>query len=333
LGDAMIITRAPLRIPLGGGGTDLPSYYSKYGGFIVSAAIDKYIFVNLNRPKTDDLIRLKYSDPEVVSQLDEVRHPLCREALRYVGIDRNVEIASLADVPAGTGLGSSGSFLVGLLIALHALQRRNVSTQALAEAACTIEIERAGQPVGKHDQYLAAFGGLTCLEIDRDGSVHVHPLEISQHTAEELRNSALVFFTGIVRRSFDILQQQQTDTAAGDAAVIDSLHNTKEIGLEIKRALERGDVDCFGELLDVHWRNKKRRSGKISDAHLDEVYELARKSGALGGKLMGAGGGGFFLFYCPNGQKARLRDAMASAGLREMSFDFDYEGAKVLLNV
>lgn len=329
----MILTRAPLRVPLGGGGTDLPSYYSRFGGFILSAAIDKYIFINLNRPKTDDWIRLKYSDSEIVETVDEVQHPLCREALRYVGIDRNVEIASLADVPAGTGLGSSGSFLVALLTALHALKRRNISTQALAEAACTIEIERAEQPVGKHDQYLAAFGGLTCLDIERDGTVHVHPLEISTHAAEELRNNSLVFFTGIVRRSFDILQQQQKATAAGDESVIDSLHTTKELGLEIKRVLEKGDVDCFGELLHTHWENKKRRSGKISDSHLDEVYETARKNGALGGKLMGAGGGGFFLLYCPNGRKAKLREAMAGAGLKEMAFDFDHEGAKVLLNV
>lgn len=329
----MIITRAPLRIPLGGGGTDLPSYYQEYGGFILSAAIDKYIFINLNRPKTDDLIRLKYSETEIVERLDEVKHPLFREALRECGVSANVEIASLADVPAGTGMGSSGSFLVALLTALHTLQRQNIPTQSLAEKACTIEIDRAAQPVGKHDQYLAAFGGLTCLEIERDGHVHVRPLEAPLHTFEELRNCTLIFYTGIVRRSFDILQEQQRGTAAGDRSVIDSLHTTKQIGLEIRKALEGGNLDEFGRLLDVHWQNKKRRSSKISDGHLDELYELAKKNGAIGGKLMGAGGGGFFLLYVPNGKKPKLRAAMAAAGLREMPFDFDFEGAKVLLNV
>ncbi|HZQ98344.1 MAG TPA: hypothetical protein VFC93_05975 [Chloroflexota bacterium] len=329
----MIITRAPLRIPLGGGGTDLPSYYSEYGGFILSAAIDKYVFINVNQPKTDDSIRLKYSETEIVEHVDDIRHPLFRESLRYLGIERNVEIASLADVPAGTGLGSSGSFLVALLTALHALQRSQVSTQALAEAACCIEIERACQPVGKHDQYLAAFGGLTCLDIKCDGTVDVRPLAISAHVEDELRSSLLVFFTGIVRRSFDILQHQQQSTLAKDQSVVDSLHTTKQIGLEVKRALERGDLEEFGRLLDVHWQNKKRRSGKISDPHLDHVYDAARQAGALGGKLMGAGGGGFFLFYCPNGKKARVRAAMAAEGLREMPFAFDHEGAKVLVNL
>jgi D-glycero-alpha-D-manno-heptose-7-phosphate kinase len=329
----VIITRAPLRIPLGGGGTDLPSYYSEYGGFILSAAIDKYVFINVNRPKTDESIRLKYAETEIVDKVDDIKHPLFREALRAAGVESNVEIASLADVPAGTGMGSSGSFLVALLTALHALKRQNIPTQALAEEACTIEIERAGQPVGKHDQYLAAFGGLTSLEIEKNGMVHVRPLETSAHVVEELRNNTLIFYTGIVRRSFDILQQQQHDTQAGDRSVVESLHATKEIGLRIKKALESGDVDEFGRLLDVHWQNKKRRSSKISDGHLDEVYELAKQNGALGGKLMGAGGGGFFLFYAPNGRKPGLRAALTGAGLREMLFDFDHEGAKVLLNV
>lgn len=329
----MIITRAPLRIPLGGGGTDLASYYAEFGGFILSAAIDKYVYINVNRPKTDDSIRLKYSESEIAPCACEVKHPLFREALLYMGVERNVEIASLADVPAGTGLGSSGSFLVALLVALHALRRQSVPMQALAEEACTIEIERAGQPVGKHDQYLATFGGLTCLEIARDATVRVSPLAAPPEVLEELRNNTLIFFTGLVRRSFDILAQQQRDTSAGHRTVIDSLHATKQIGLEIKAALERGDPDRFGELLDVHWRNKRRRSSKISDAHLDEVYGLALANGALGGKLMGAGGGGFFMFYCPNGRKPRLRAAMAGAGMREMPFAFDHEGAKLLVNV
>lgn len=326
----MVLTRAPLRVPLGGGGTDLASYYSQHGGFILSAAIDKYVYMTLNRPATDDLIRLRYSETETVNSAPEVRHPLFREALQYVGIDAGVEIAALADVPAGTGLGSSGSFLVALLTALYAAQGRRPPAQELAEAACTVEIDRAGQPVGKHDQYLAAFGGLTCLEIDRDGQVDVRPLAIGAEALDRLTAGSLVFFTGVVRRSFDILKEQQRDTAAGNASVVESLHATKAIGLEIKRALEGGEVDRYGELLDVHWQNKKRRSNKISDPRMDEIYDRARKSGALGGKLMGAGGGGFFLFYARPSECVRLRSAMDRLGLRELRYQVDYEGARVL---
>src|SRR5262245_3562047 len=321
----VILTRAPLRVPLGGGGTDLVSYYSQHGGFILSGAIDKYVYMTLNRPATDDLIRLRYSESETVPSTPEIRHPLFREALNYVGIDCRVEMAALADVPAGTGLGSSGSFLVALLTALYAAQGRRMPAQALAEAACTIEIERAGQPVGKHDQYLAAFGGLTCLEIDRSGQVEVRPLAISLEALDRLAEGALVFFTGVVRRSFDILKEQQRETIAGNASVVESLHATKEIGHEIKRALEQDDVDRFGEMLDLHWQNKKRRSDKISDPHMDEIYDDARRNGALGGKLMGAGGGGFFLFYCRPSERRRLRSAMERLGLRELRYDFDHE--------
>src|SRR5262245_58402706 len=266
----VILTRAPLRVPLGGGGTDLASYYAQHGGFILSAAIDKYVYMTLNRPVTDDLIRLRYSEAETVASTDQIRHPLFREALQYVGIDHGVELAALADVPAGTGLGSSGSFLVALLTALYAAQERRLPAQALAEAACTIEIERAGQPVGKHDQYLAAFGGLTCLEIDRTGHVEVRPLAIGVEALDRLAAGSLIFFSGVVRRSFDILQEQQRDTVAGNSSVVESLHVTKEIGRDIKRALENGEVDRFGELLDLHWQNKKRRSDKISDPHMDQ---------------------------------------------------------------
>lgn len=326
----MILARAPLRLPLGGGGTDLASYYSRFGGFVLSAAIDKYVYITLNRPVTDDLIRLRYSESETVESVDDVRHPLLREALRYVDVRCRVEIAALADVPAGTGLGSSGSFLVSLLTAIYACQGRRIPTQALAEAACAIEIERAGQPVGKHDQYMAAFGGLTGLEIDRCGAVEVRPLAISLDVLDELRAGCLVFFTGVVRRSFDILQEQQRDTADGNQSVVESLHQTKQIGREIKDALERGDLGRFGELLDVHWQAKKRRSQKISDPHMDEIYAEACASGALGGKLMGAGGGGFFMFYCPPFARGRVRNAMARLGLRELTYDFDHDGARTI---
>ncbi|MBI4318526.1 MAG: galactokinase [Chloroflexi bacterium] len=328
----MIVTRAPLRIPLGGGGTDLPSYYGKYEGFILSAAIDKFVFIHLNKLHVDDTYRLKYSQAEVARTVDEIRHPLLREALRFTGVRSGIEIASMADVPAGTGMGSSSCFLVAALSALHALKRESIPTQLLAEEAYGIEVEKARQPVGKQDHYLASFGGLTCLEINRDGKVTVTPLSISLSDFEDLRHNILLFFTGIERRSFDILAAQKADTDNGNEAVVDSLHRTKELGYRIKDVLETGNLDHFGRLLDEHWQNKKRRSSEISNPQVERWYQMARESGALGGKLMGAGGGGFLMFYCPNNHKVGLRQAMRSEGLREMAFDFDLEGAKVMVN-
>jgi D-glycero-alpha-D-manno-heptose-7-phosphate kinase len=328
----MILARAPMRISLGGGGTDLPSYYSRYGGFILSAAINKYLYIYVNRPAADDLIRVKYSRYEQVERVEDIQHDLVRPALQLLNLNGCIEIASMADVPAGTGLGSSGTYLVALLTALYELKREKVPTQALAELACHIEMDLAGHPVGKHDHYLAAFGGITCLDIERDGKVIVAPLDISITTAEELHNRVLLFFTGITRRSEDILNEQKRDTEADDPEVVESLHRTKELGYWIKEALEQGDLDRFGLLLDEHWQNKKRRSGKISDPRIDRWYDIAKENGALGGKIIGAGGGGFLMLYCPNETKAAVRRAMASEGLREMPYDFDFEGAKVLVN-
>jgi len=329
----MIIARAPLRISLGGGGTDLPSYYQKYGGFILSGAIDKYIYVNVNQPAADELIRLKYSRYEQVSNPDELQHDLVRPALKYLQIMGGIEIASMADVPAGTGLGSSGSYLVALLTALHALKRKTVPTQALAEQACHIEMELAGHPVGKHDHYLASFGGLTCLEIEPSGNVHVSALNISLSTLEDFSTNVLLFYTGVTRSSDQILEEQKTSTENGDGSIVDSLHRTKELGYRIKDALEQGDLSKFGMLLDEHWQNKKKRSQKIADGRIDEWYRLAHENGAAGGKIMGAGGGGFFMFYCPNSHKPGLRRALTASGLREMRYGFDFSGAKVLLNL
>jgi D-glycero-alpha-D-manno-heptose-7-phosphate kinase len=328
----MILARAPMRISLGGGGTDLPSYYSRYGGFILSAAINKYVYIYVNRPSADDYIRVKYSRYEEVQRVDEIQHDLVRPALELLNVNGSIEIVSMADVPGGTGLGSSGTYLVALLTALFELKREKVPTQALAELACHIEMDLAGHPVGKHDHYLAAFGGITCLDIQRDGKVTVTPLDISITTTEELRNRVLLFFTGITRRSQDILQEQKRDTEAEDPVVVDSLHRTKELGYRIKEALEHCDLDRFGLLLDEHWQNKKRRSGKISDPRIDRWYEIAKENGALGGKIIGAGGGGFLMLYCPNETKVAVRRAMAAEGLREMPYDFDFEGAKVLVN-
>ena len=328
----MILSRAPYRISLGGGGTDLASYYSKHGGFILSAAINKYVYIYVNRPAADEYIRLKYSRSEQVSSPDEIEHDLIRPALKELGLSGSLEIASMADAPSGTGLGSSGTYLVALLAALHELKRAKVPQQALAEQACQIEIDVAGHPAGKHDHYLAAFGGITCLDIGCDGRVKVTPLDISLTTIEEFRNNVLLFYTGLTRKSSMILEAQKRDTAHGDPAVLDSLHRTRDLGFQIKETLERGDIEAFGLLMDEHWQNKKRRSAQISDPQIDRWYDLAKEKGALGGKIVGAGGGGFLMLCCPNGHKAQLRRALTAEGLREMGYDFDFEGAKVLVN-
>jgi D-glycero-alpha-D-manno-heptose-7-phosphate kinase len=328
----VILARAPYRIPLGGGGTDLPSYYSKHGGFILSAAVNKYLYIYVNRPAADDFIRLKYSRSELVRTAEEVEHDLVRPALKLLGLGASLEIASMADVPAGTGLGSSGAYLVALLTALHELKREKVPTQALAEESCHIEMELAGHPAGKHDHYLAAFGGITCLDISEDGRVKVSPLDIAITTVEEFRSSVLIFYTGVTRRSSEILESQRRETEAGNSSVVDSLHRTRELGYRVREALEQGDLEQFGLLLDEHWQNKKRRSTAISDPMIDDWYQMAKNAGALGGKVMGAGGGGFLMFYCPDRSKAKVRKALTDAGLREMSYDFDFDGAKVLVN-
>jgi D-glycero-alpha-D-manno-heptose-7-phosphate kinase len=328
----VILTRAPLRIPLGGGGTDLPSYYSRYGGFVLSAAINKYVYISVNRPQVDDLIRVKYSKSETVTDLGEVQHDLVREAMRLTGVERGVEIVSMADVPAGTGMGSSGSFLVALLRALHAFNREHVPPGRLAEEACRVEIDIVGSPVGKQDQYVAAFGGIAAFEIAPGGEVTVTPAKFSNHLLDEMRSSLLLFYTGLQRPSMDILEDQKHDTVGAKDDVVRSLHLIKGLGMEIRVALEAGDLSRAGELMDVHWQQKKVRSGKISSPQIDRWYEVARDGGALGGKLIGAGGGGFFLFLCPNSHKGRLRQVMAAEGLREMPFDFDFEGAKVLVD-
>mgnify|MGYP006426259879 FL=1 len=328
----MITTRAPLRIPLGGGGTDLSSYYRDHGGFILSAGIDKYVYIQLNTLKVESFIRVKYAETERVEEPSQIQHPLLRESLLHTGIESGLEIGAMSDVPGRTGLGSSGSFTVALLAALREHTRQPLARQQLAEEAFHVEAVRAGQPSGKHDHYLAAFGGLTCLEIDTQGVVTVSTLQMSLHDIEELRNNMVLFYTGITRESFDILSQQEADTRAGTSEVVDSLHEVKELGLQIKAALQLGQLDRFGELLHSHWETKKRRSAKVSNAKIDAWYDLARRHGALGGKLMGAGGGGFLMFYCPAADRKQLREAMATEGLPEMSFHFDDEGAKVLMN-
>jgi len=328
----MIITRSPLRISLGGGGTDLPSYYSRHGGYVLSAAIDKYLYICVNRPAADDLIRLKYSRYEEVSDVADIEHDLVRPTLELLDVRSNIEITSMADVPAGTGLGSSSTYLVALLTALHELKRERVPTQALAELAIHIEMELARHPVGKQDHYLAAFGGITALEIEPDGRVHPTPLNIAVGAAEQLRDRLMLFFTHVNRGANEILAAQRDATDAGAEDVLESLHMTKSIGFRIRDALERGDVDDLGHLMHEHWENKKRRPGGITNERIDGWYDAARAAGALGGKVVGAGGGGFLLLYCRPEVKGAVRATLARDGLREMVYAFDFEGAKVLMN-
>lgn len=328
----MILARAPLRIPLGGGGTDLPSYYSRFGGFFLSAAIDKYVFVAVNRPASDDLIRLKYSKSEEVQHVDELEHDLVRASLSELKLNRNIEIASMADVPAGTGMGSSGSYLVALLVALHTLKRDHQPRWELAEQACHIEIDLAGHPVGKQDQYVAVWGGLNCYEVNVNGDVTVTALKVPTYALEDLERCVLLFNVGQTRKSDLILSEQKRDTDAMRTAVVESLHRTKELGLAIKESLEQGDLVAFGRLLHRHWTNKKTRSPQISDERINRIYDLAREKGALGGKLMGAGGGGFLMLLAEQSCVRRVREAVASEGIRQMPFKFDLEGAKTLLD-
>jgi D-glycero-alpha-D-manno-heptose-7-phosphate kinase len=324
----VIITRSPLRITIGGGGTDVPSYYREHTGFLVAAAIDKYVYVTLHETFQQEII-VKYSKMELVKSVDEIRHPIVREALRLVPIeDPHLEIASMADIPAGTGLGSSGSFTTALLRALHAYKRNFVPPRELAEQACHIEIERLGEPVGKQDQYISAFGGITCFTFLPDGGVAVEPLRASPETLQDLEDNLTLFFTGFTRSASEILRDQDQRTRRQDDEMLANLHFVKELGYRSKEALERGRLREFAELMHVHWEHKKKRSLGMTNSSIDEYYELARSSGALGGKLIGAGGGGFLMFYAED--KTRLRAALRRAGLREVRFRFDFQGTRVV---
>lgn len=326
----MIIARSPLRITLGGGGTDLPSYYREHEGFLISAAIDKYVYVTVMRPFAEG-IYLKYSQLEHVQAIGEVKHPIIREALQLLGFRTpQVEITTLADIPAGTGLGSSGSFTTALLKALHTHRRRHLHQEELAELACHIEIERLGEPIGKQDQYIAAIGGVTCFTFHRDDKVTTKPLAIGMETLFDLEDNLLLFFTGFSRSAGDILKDQKVRSQQNDAEMLGNLHYVRELGLRSKQALEANQTQLFGELMHEHWEHKKRRSGGMSNPRIDEWYELGMKNGAIGGKLVGAGGGGFLMFVAHD--RNALRHAMARAGLEEVRFKFDFEGTKVVMS-
>jgi D-glycero-alpha-D-manno-heptose-7-phosphate kinase len=323
----MIITRAPLRITLGGGGTDLPSYYERFGGFVLSAAISKYIFISVNRTFTPDYF-LKYSALERVERAGQIEHPIVREVLLAHDIGPSVEIVSMADIPSGTGLGSSGAFTVALLHAVYAFRRDHVTAGDLADEACAIEIDRLHRAVGKQDQYVAAFGGIKCFGFSPGGDVAVSPLAMSTDTLHDLEEHLLMFFTGYSRDADIVLVEQKVRSEGGDASMIDNLHYVKELGLRSKAALEQGDTEGFAALMHEHWEHKKKRSASMSNASIDRWYQTGRDSGALGGKLVGAGAGGFLLFYTRD-QRA-LRQAMMAEGLTEVRFTFDHDGSTVV---
>jgi D-glycero-alpha-D-manno-heptose-7-phosphate kinase len=324
----MIITRSPLRISLGGGGTDLPSYYREHTGFVVSAAINRYVYITVAevfRPR----IILKYSKLEEVERVDEIHHPIIREALKLTEVTGPyIEIVSLSDIPAGTGMGSSGSFTTALLSALHTLKRNMVPPHELAEQACHIEIDVLKEPVGKQDQYIAAYGGITCFQFLPDERVIAEPLKMSAEALANLEDNLLLFFTGASRSASEILRDQDSKTRENSRDMLENLHFTKQLGMESRDALLEGNLRKFAELMHIHWEHKKKRSPGMSGGPIDEMYELARANGALGGKLIGAGGGGFLMFYTED--KTRLRHAMRAAGLRELRMQFDFGGTTVV---
>ncbi|MEI7825933.1 MAG: hypothetical protein WCI01_11585 [Chlorobiaceae bacterium] len=326
----MIIARSPLRISLGGGGTDLPSYYRQFEGFLIAGAIDKYVYITINRPFVEGIF-LKYSEFERVTKVNEIQHNIIREALVMQNLRTpQIEITTLADIPAGTGLGSSGSFTTALLKALFAYRKRHLHQEELAELACHIEIDRLGEPIGKQDQYIAAIGGITCFTFHKDDKVTAVPLDITMNTLLDLEDNLLLFFTGFSRSASGILKDQQVRSQKNDEDMLNNLHYVKDLGYRSKESLENGDTTLFGELMHEHWEHKKRRSGCMSNPQIDEMYELGMSNGAIGGKLVGARGGGFLMFMARD--RSKLRTAMAAAGLQEVRFRFDFEGSKVVMS-
>jgi D-glycero-alpha-D-manno-heptose-7-phosphate kinase len=322
---SVIFSRAPLRISLGGGGTDLPSYYREHGGFLVSGAIDKYIYM-LMHTVFQRRYKMKYSETEDVQDISDIRHPILRETLARHWRGSPIEIASVADVPAGTGMGSSGAFTVALIKGLAHARRTSITPSALAESAAEIEIDILHEPCGKQDPYVAAHGGICAYTFNEDGTVEVEPLELSAQTLRSLREQMLLFYTGEARDASGVLADQDSRTRTGDDEMLQNMHRTKEMGVQSRDLLVAGDLFAYAELMHEHWLNKRRRSPGMATSRIDELYTLARRSGVIGGKLVGAGGGGFLLVYARN--PADTRQAMAAAGATELPFDFEFVGAQ-----
>jgi D-glycero-alpha-D-manno-heptose-7-phosphate kinase len=327
----MIVSRAPVRFSLGGGGTDLPSYSREHGGFLVAAAIDKYVFVNANR-RFYESIRLAYSKTEIVDSVEQIEHRIFREALRFTQITKSIELVSVADVPSNSGLGSSSSFTVALLNALHTYKREFVSSEQLAEEACRIEIDILKEPIGKQDQYIAAYGGITAFTFEKDGAVTAERVPAREDVLDELETNLLIFYSGVERSASVVLADQGKTIQANKDDAVARMHRIKELGYETRRLLLAGDVDRYGELLHEHWTNKRKLAAKMTDSVIDEHYDAARKAGAIGGKLMGAGGGGFFMFYVRPADRRRVYEAMIARKLTPLRFHFDHDGAKIVGN-
>jgi D-glycero-alpha-D-manno-heptose-7-phosphate kinase len=327
----MIITRSPLRISLGGGGTDLPSYYEKNEGFLIAASIDKYVYTFISSPFKKGIF-LKYSDIENVQTIDQINHPIIRESLKELGFNNkstNIEISSIADLPSGTGLGSSGSFTTSLLKGLLTYSKNNViSDYDLAELACKVEIDRLKDPIGKQDQYIASYGGISAFSFKKNGEVDVNSVNISNDTIFDLEDNLLLFFTGMSRSAGSILKDQNTKSKSDDKKMLANLDNVKEMGYKSREFLEKGETNKFAELMHDHWLNKRKRSNNMTNDKIDEWYQIGLQNGAIGGKLVGAGGGGFLMFYAKDKQK--LIHAMEVQGLHQVRFRFDFEGTKII---
>jgi D-glycero-alpha-D-manno-heptose-7-phosphate kinase len=328
----LIVSRAPFRFSLGGGGTDLPAYYEKYGGFVVSAAIDSYMYVTANK-RFYPSIRLAYSETEIVDDVAQIRHPIFREALAMTGIGAGIELTSVADLPSNSGLGSSSSFTVALLNALYCYKREFVSSERLAREACELEMVRLGEPVGKQDQYIAAYGNITALTIERDGSVKVEPVPVREGVMDELQNNLLIMYSGLERPAKTVLSEQGQRVRQDDASTVQGMHRIKALGRDVYDLLLRGDVDSYGELLHEHWQHKRGLASKMTDEVLDAHYAAARDAGAIGGKLIGAGGGGFFMLYTRPQERRRVWETLSARGLRPLRFRFDLDGARIALNL
>ena len=325
----MLISRSPLRVTLGGGGTDLPSYYKRNNGFVISAAIDKYVYVTITRPFKEG-IYLKYSEIEKVKKASQIFHPIIREVLKEQKLKTpQIEITTLTDIPSGTGLGSSGSFTTALIKALYSYNNKQIQPEVLAEKACDIELNKLNEPIGKQDQYISAFGGINCFYFKKDGKVIVEPLKISHKTLLDLKDNLLIFFTGYSRNASDILKEQDKKTKKKSDEMIENLDFIKTLGLKSKKYLEAGNLSKFGELMNIHWEYKQSRSKQMTNKKITQCYKDALTNGAIGGKIVGAGGGGFLMFYVNN--KEKLRKKMKEHGLEEVRFDFDFRGAHIVL--
>ena len=321
----MIIVRSPLRISIGGGGTDIPSYFKEKESFFISAAINKYVYVTITKP-FEQGIYLKYSKIEKVNHIKEITHKIIREVLKKELIENKIEITTLTDIPSKTGLGSSGSFSTALLKAVHIFNNKFIGKMDLAERACDIEINQLKQPSGKQDQYISVYGGISEFNINKSGKVRVKNLNISKDIISKLEKNLLLFFTGFSRNSSLILNEQDNKTKKKEKDMIENLDFVKSIGLEIKNELVKGNCEGFAKLMNTHWKYKLKRSKNMSNNSIDNLYSYALKNGALGGKLIGAGGGGFLLFYTNSPKK--LRKALKDKKLEEVSFNFDFQGVK-----